>query len=171
MGKWFSAVLFAGSVVLLLSWMGVRGYNAITFNQDISGHLKRAADANTIELATKEMETALGSIEQRGLTSGYTSILYKTPDEDINFWYSNLSDSLSELKTVNPNASQLEKSNVLMKLRETLLDSGEKSTSITCPSGISVYPYNTAFCIWGWLSLIVFCISWFWLLYEWDLLW
>jgi len=143
------------AALAFLAWAGVSAYKSVRFDQDIGGHLKRAADANTVELATKEMELALTNIEQRNLTSGYTSIFYRTPDEDIEYWYSNLSASLAELKSINPNSAQLEKSNLLMKLRETLLDSGNKSTSVTCPGGISVYPLNAVYFWWGWLSFMV----------------
>lgn len=148
--------------VLLMMWMGARIYNSYLFDIGAGGHLKRAADSNTVELATKEIDVAVKYIEDKGLTNGYTSIIFKTPDEDIGFWYQNLKSSLAELKAVPANANQLEKSNVLMKLRETLVDQGDKGVSITAPDGISVYPNNTAFALWGWLSLIGFLLSIVW---------
>ncbi len=57
----------------------------------------------------------------------------------------NLKASVEELKTLN-STSALEKTNVLMKLRETLLDSGEK-TKVTVPPGLVVYPNNTLWAI------------------------
>lgn len=42
--------------------------------QNVSGFLKRAADANTIELANQELTKALDYLEANNLTSGYTSI-------------------------------------------------------------------------------------------------
>jgi len=156
--------LFIVSCLLFLVWGGFRIYKSYDFNIGAGGHLKRAADANTVELATKEMEIAISYIESKNLTSGYTSIFIKTPDEDLGFWYTNLKSSLAELKSVNASASQLEKTNLLIKLRETLLDNGE-STSITCPEGISIYPYNLLCFIWGWASYIFAFISFVWMLF------
>lgn len=79
-------------------------------------------------------------MEANSLTSGYTSILWRTPDEDIGFWYKNLKASQNELQNLKPE-SVLEKTNVLMKLRETLVDTGEKS-NVTVPKGLAVYPNN-----------------------------
>ena len=57
--------------------------NVISFNIDCKHRLKRAADANSIELATKELEAVLKYAEDNQLTSGYTSIIYNTPDEEV----------------------------------------------------------------------------------------
>ncbi len=143
-------------LVPFILWAIVCIYKNITFDIDCGDRIKRAADANTIELATKEMEVVVNYIEAEGMTNGYTSIVYKTPDEDIGFWYNNLKSSLEELKKVNPGASQLEKSNLLMKLRETLLDHSSEGTKVTLPAGISKYPNNVAYAIWLWIGMVLF---------------
>jgi hypothetical protein len=145
-------------IVLLLPfifWAIVCIYKSITFDINCGDRIKRAADANTIELATKEMEAVVNYIEVEGMINGYTSIIYRTPNEDVTFWYNNLKSSLEELKKVNPEASQLEKSNLLMKLRETLLDHGSDGVKVTAPSGISKYPSNTAYAVWLWIGIIL----------------
>lgn len=142
------------SALLFCLWAGVRIVASIQFDRGCEGYLKRAADANTVELATKQLKTAIDYMEREGLTSGYTSVLYRTPDEDVGFWYTNVKSALGELEKMNPNATQLEKSNLLMKLRETLLDEG-KTSGITLPEGISVYPNNAAMGILGIFSLIL----------------
>lgn len=144
--------------LLLVAWTGTRAVQSIVFDRNCGGHLKRAADANTVELATKEMETVVHYAEREGITSGYTSVIYRTPDEDVGFWYDNMRASLMELKDVKPDATQLEKSNVLIKLRETLLDHG-RSTSITAPESISIFPYNVLYAVWGTLSLILVIVG------------
>ncbi len=136
------------NLLLLLFCIGACGariYKGIVFKQNVTGYLKRAADANTIDLAAVELGKAIEYLEKNNLTTGYTSIIYRTPDEDIDFWYRNLKASAEELKTLN-STSALEKTNVLMKLRETLLDSGEK-TKVTVPPGLAVYPNNTLWAI------------------------
>jgi len=139
-------------------WCGSRVYKSVIFDIECEGHMKRAADANTVEMAVKEMETVVAYQESRGMTQGYTSVLYRTPDEDVGFWYQNMKASLSELKSVAPEATLLEKSNVLMKLRETLIDEG-KRTQVTVPSGISIYPRNTAYAFFGIISLLILIIG------------
>lgn len=133
--------------VALLALCGVRAVKQINFTRDCGGHLKRAADANTIPLAVQELETAIGYIERHGLTHGYTSVLYQTPDEDMGFWYRNLNDSLRELKGLAPQATELERSNVLLKLRETLLDHTQSGERVTAPEGISRFPNNRLFAL------------------------
>ena len=142
-----------------LFFSGARIYKNINYGIECDGHLKRAADTNTVNLAKQEMNIALKYIESHGMKVGYTSVLYNTPSEDVGFWYQNLSSSLKELNEVTDNSSQLEKSNILMKLRETLLDSGEKGHSITQPTGISIFPNNFAYMIWGWLSTIFMLVG------------
>jgi len=140
-------------------WIGARVYSAVVFDIDCGGHIKRTADANTVELATQELKTVVAYLEREDMTSGYTAILYRTPDTDVGFWYTNLKSSLGELEKVTSETTQLERSNLLMKLRETLLDKGESSENVTAPSGISVFPNNAGFAFFGMLSLVVFIIG------------
>ena len=142
------------SAVLILFSLGVFGVRIskkVAFKQNVSGYLKRAADANTIEMANAELTRVINYLEANNLTSGYTSVMWETPDEDIGFWYQNLKASQQELENLNSD-SALERTNVLMKLRETLLDTGEK-TSVTIPKGLDVYPDNLR---WGILMLSAF---------------
>ena len=145
-------ILFLAS---LLFWGGYCVVNKIQAKQNYIGYLKRAADANSIEMAKKELSKAITEIERQGLTSGYTSVLWKTPDEDLGFWYDNLKTSLKELSELPVESSGLEKSNMLMKLRETLLDHNKDGDSVTYPKGVFLYPSNTIIAIWGSLSLIL----------------
>jgi len=137
--------------ILALSIFGVVIVKHITLKQNCTGYLKRAADASTVETASKQLDIAISYLEENNLTSGYTSVLWKTPDEDIEFWYNNLKSSQNELLKVTENTSSLEKSNLLMKLRETLIDNGEKGDSLTIPAGLSRSPNNL---FWGLLMWI-----------------
>lgn len=112
------------------------------FSMGCKDHLKRAADANTIQTAKVELRTALAYMQVNKLTDGHVSIFLKQPKNDIGFWYTNLSQSLAELEVVPDNTTQLEKSNVLMKLRETILDETENGTKVTHPGWISAHPHN-----------------------------
>jgi hypothetical protein len=145
-------------VVLFLAWMITRIVAGIQLEQNFTGHLKRAADANRIELAEQEIGTAVKYLEDNNLTSGYTSILWKTPNEDIGFFYDNLKGAHNELKSIPDTVSLLESSNQLIKLRETLMDAGEKESGVTCPDGLSIYPNNTFYMLWVLLSLLFMVI-------------
>lgn len=116
----------------------------ITFNQNCKGYLKQAADANTVELCKERLDKAIDYIELKGYTTGYTSVFYKTENENIGFWYTNLKACQGELAEClnNEGATQLEKSNLLLKVRETLTDQGEKGTVVTIPTGLAYYPNN-----------------------------
>lgn len=110
----------------------------INLKQNCTGYLERAANSNTVEIAMIELEKAIKYLEENNLTTGYTSIFYRTPDEDIGFWYNNLKSSYEELSKVDSNTTALEKSNLLMKLRETLMN----GSYIEVPTGLSRYPNN-----------------------------
>ena len=114
---------------------------SIQFNQNCKGYLKQTADANSVELALERLNKAIDYVEANNLTSGYTSIVYRTEDENIEFWYKNLLTCKQEL-TECIESSQFEKTNVLMKVRESLTDQSEHGTVITCPPGMSRYPNN-----------------------------
>ena len=144
-----------GTVFVLL-WSGIRIVSAIQTDRKCIGRLKRAADASTVKLAESELGVAIDYIERNNLTSGSTAILWDTPATDLEFWYSNIKSAAEELRTMSPEATQLERTNVLMKLRETLLDdSGQHGVKVTKPGGISVYPHNTRYCVFGILSFLL----------------
>ncbi|MGY3795554.1 hypothetical protein [uncultured Aquimarina sp.] len=133
-------------ITVSLVIFGVRISKKIQFKQNVSGYLKRAADASTIEIANEELTKVITYLEANNLTSGYTSMMWETPNEDIGFWYKNLKASQNELQNLK-SESALERTNVLIKLRETLLDTGKK-TKVTIPKGLAVYPDNK---LWGFL--------------------
>jgi hypothetical protein len=140
MKKYLIASALNIPIIVLLVAIGVM---YVKFNIGCAGRLKRAADANTVAMAAIELDAALAYMEQNSLTDDYTSIIYNTPNEDIGFWYQNLKASRAELDKISEESSQLEKSNVLMKLRETILDDTKNGAAVTIPTGISRYPFNT----------------------------
>jgi hypothetical protein len=148
-------VVYLVLAVLSISVLTALVVRSVQLNQNCTGYLKRAADANSVDLALIELRVALNYIENKNLTEGYTSVLWKTPNDDIGFWYRNLKAAENELANVNENTSVLEQTNILMKLRETLLDCGEKC-KLTVPSGLSRYPYNLLFGIASWITVVIF---------------
>lgn len=137
-----------------VGWATTSIVKSISFNRNCSGYLERAANANTVEIAKKELNTAILYLEKNDLTEDYTSIFFTTPDEDIGFWYNNLKASHAELESLPKDATALEMTNVLMKLRETLMGHGEKGSYVTVPDGLSRYPNNGIFFFWGWSTFI-----------------
>ena len=133
-----------GMIIVGLVLLAVPICKNIEFKQECSGYLKQAADANTVELASNRLDIAVKYLEEHGLTRGYTSVFYKTEDENIGYWYKNLKACQGELATAK-GASQLEKTNVLMKIRESLTDDGKSGTVLTIPSGLYKYPNNVAY--------------------------
>ena len=131
--------------LLMLVGAGAVIYKRIDFRQNCSGRLERAANANTVELAVKELDAVIQYAEVKGYTSGYTSVLYNTPDEDVEYWYNNLCASRKELLNLSDSTSTLE-TNTLMKLRETLTDTGKDGTHVIYPDGLQFYPNNF---LWG----------------------
>lgn len=156
-------------IIPFLIWGGARLWNAeIMFNRECGGYMQNAANANSIDLARKEMEKVVKYIDYRHLRPGFTSVIYNTPEEDVGFWISNMRSSLEELQQIKPEATSLEKSNVLIKLRETLTHKTKEGGSISVPKGISIYPNNFAFMIWGVLSFILALIGAFNVAVFWD---
>lgn len=152
------AIIFT---LLFLGWGATRGILYIQFDRNVEGYLKRAADANTVQLAAENLDVALKHIEREEWTSGYTNIMYRTPNEDVGFWYKNLRASRDELNQIKPETSLMERTNVLMKLCETLLDHQSKGVSVTTPPGIPIFPFNALFAIWAWVSGILATLFWF----------
>lgn len=171
--KDFAVFALLLSILIFVVALGYHIIAGITFARDYKGYLKRAADANTVQLAERELGRAIDYLRDRNLDTesgrnrgridDHTSIVYATPDEQISFHYENLQGSLDELRAViakGEGASALERSNVLLKLRETLLDhGGEGGTQVTYPPGLDVYPHNTLLAVTLILSAIVLLLS------------
>jgi hypothetical protein len=136
------AVMILTLVLLSLSVFVIIMIKSINLKTNCTGYLKRAADAGSVEIALKELTTAINYLEAHHMTSGYTSIVWNTPDEDVAFWYANLKASQSELIKASGQANALEQSNVLIKLRETLIDHGKEGEELTVPDGLSRHPNN-----------------------------
>lgn len=154
--------------ILSLSVFVVVIVKSISLKQNCTGYLKRAADASTVETASKQLDIAISYLEENNLTSGYTSVLWKTPDEDIEFWYNNLKSAQCELSKVDSATSTLEKTNLLMKLSESLTDNSDICDDLIVPIGLSRYPHNLLFGILMWLSGFILIGLVIWLMVELD---
>jgi hypothetical protein len=138
--------LLSGAIVLgatlLCTFM-----QAEAFNNGCNGHLHRAATASTPEVAAVELDTAIAWAEAHGLTQGSTSAFYASPADDLGYWYQNLRGARASLRAVaTKDASALERSNVLLKLKETLAP---------VPEGVTCYPHNLAMGLWLYFGLFL----------------
>ena len=170
-----AALLFATSVVGMVLSTAALVISDIQFSRNYVGHLKRAGDAVSLELAEKELTTAVAYLEAhnlhtvagraRGCVDDSTNILYSTPANQISFHVDNVTASLVEVREVlaNKSATPLEKSNVLIKLRESLLDNSDAGHSVTCPAGLAIFPHNLGVPLTFILSFIGVFISTAWL--------
>ena len=149
-----SIVLTAIFTIMLGTWGTLRIVKYVTFATNCSQHIKMAADASTVDVAKSELSKAITYAEENNLTSGVVSIFLHQPKNDVGYWYNNIKNAYKELEDIPEDASQLEKTNVLMKLRETLVDSNEDGVKVTVPSGISIYPHNVFYFWFGIISMI-----------------
>lgn len=145
--------------MLFSIWGTVRAYTAIQFSIHCSGYLKLAADSSNVDMAHLNLNKAIDYIDANELNEGFTSVLWKSPTDDIGFWSKNLHTAYVELGELDTaTLTPLEQSNVLMKLREVLLDQGDTGQIVTHPEGISIFPYNRLWFFWGWISGIGFVV-------------
>jgi hypothetical protein len=155
MSKFIGIIL----VIVALVCPTVMIVKSTLFGINCGGHMNLAAKANSVALAQKEMEIVVKYLEDHKMTAGYTSILWNSPKEDVEFFYNNMKTSLEELRGIKENSPPLEKSNVLMKLRETLTEQGEKSENIVAPNGISRFPHNAGYGLWLNISIILAAVG------------
>jgi len=143
------------SLFLLLFWEYTVIVRTIDFDQSCYVYLERAATSGNINFAKASLRIALTYIEKRGMTSGHTSILYKTSGEDVGLWYHNLSKSLSKMSVdinkMDTKTAQSWRTAMLAQLRETILN---RDGDVDHPMSISLFPHNTAFMLWGLTSLV-----------------
>ena len=147
--------------LIFIAFITMTIIKAVEFGFNCEAYIKRACDANTVEIAKVELAKAIEYAEENKLTEGIVSIFLKNPKNDIGFWYKNMKAAYEELDNLNEDATPLEKTNVLMKLRESFTDNDTgDGTSVTVPGGISLYPNNVEYFWWGMISGIAMFVFW-----------
>lgn len=141
-------------VLPCISW-GYSIVKTIQFDANCGDYLELAADSNNIDLAEKHLSTAISYLESHNLTNGYTKIFVYKPKNDIGLWYENLKAAHTQLQEMQASGyTELEQSNMLMKLRETILDS---DGTLTHPEGISMVSIYT---LMFWLNTVLWLPCW-----------
>lgn len=127
-----------------------------TIEMDVNciSYLTLAADANSVVIAEKHLTTGIKYLEDNNITSGTTRIIINSPMRNIGIWYENLKSAQLQLQEMcaREDLSDLEESNALMKLRETLLNS---SGTVTHPDMISFYPSHVG---WFWTMVLIWLL-------------
>lgn len=142
-------------IIIPLIVYGMAIVKTIPMDANCVSYFEMAADANSVELAEKHLTSGIEYLEENNLTEGNTKVLIYKPTCDLGLWYENLKSAQAQLQELSSKEelTELEESNALMKLRETLLNS---EGSVTHPSMISFYPNH---------------IGWFWAMWLIWLLW
>lgn len=149
----FMAIIFA--IMPFIVW-GHTIISSIQFDANCGDYLKLAADANDIAIAEKHLTAGITYLENNNLTSGHTKIIVYKPKNDIGMWYENLKTAQVQLQEMQTTEyTELEESNMLMKLRETILNN---DGMLTHPDGISIANnYTLLF----WLNCLLWLPCWF----------
>ena len=109
------------------------------------------------------LDKAMVYAREHDMTHDNTGIIFRSyPENDFAIWYGLRMTALEELRTLvadtgDPQIQSIERSNGLMKLRELLLDDGEKGTHVTLPSWSGWYPNQAALLWWHIGNCIFFC--------------
>lgn len=162
----FVQLVFA---ILPLLCLGIVHFNlSLDWTRGASGHLYQAGHANTVAVAMPELNAAVSYLEDKGLTIGNSAIFFPTPANDIGFFYKNIKASQSDLQRAleNKNLSQLEESNLLIKLRESLLVHADHGDTVKEPDGMEIYPHNRLWCflyigsiVWGCCIVLMIVVN------------
>lgn len=141
------------------------------FNKNCGSWLQLTANANTIDVAKSRLDVAIAYLEKHRLTTGNTALWLPTPLTDVEEWYNNLKKTQNELSNLPTKISPLEQSNVLMKVRETLTDTGKDGTVLSMPAGIAAFrsPFYKVYAIATCPICVIFGLSVIILLAYWDL--
>lgn len=127
-------------------------------------YFEMAANTNSIELAENYLSSGIEYLEKNNLTKGDTKVIIYKPTKDLKLWYENLKSTQIQLQKLNAKEklTELEESNILINLRETLLNS---DGHVTHPNMISFYPNHIGWSVvllLSWLLWFVAFFIWIW---------
>ena len=131
--------------IVFSAWGVTRIVKDYQFVNNCEVYIERAANASSVEMAKEELGKAIKYAEDNNLTEGVASIFFKKHKNDVGYWYKNMKAAYEELENLPEDVTAMEKTNVLMKLRKSLVDTINGTTNVTHPDGISIYPNNVAY--------------------------
>lgn len=127
--------------------------NCSFYITDASRIVVNSVPGHGVEQARTETNMALEYLETHNLTSGYTSISDRASDEDLSLFYRDTkreSDSIQKL---------IDNPDDLKKLQEQISAHNLVPREISVPGGISIYPHNTLYMIWMFISILLVGLS------------
>ena len=150
------------AIAFVVCFFGICGWGCVEivqFDTNCGDYVRRAAYAKDITAAKDSLGQAISYLESNGMTEGSTGVFIETPENDIGYWYESLKSAYKTLNEISDDASLLEKSNVLMQVKESLLT---PQGNLIAPKEIALFPYNAlelwSFIVSGMLALI-FAVS------------
>lgn len=145
-------------MLVLPAWAGVRLYRSAEFDRNCQERLAKATIALYTADAKQDLGQALSYLQARGIngTSGHTSIFGATQDTDVGVWYCKVEQARETLeKPTSTNTGYL-----LSRVREHLTErDGKGGSKLATPTGISVYPHNQLYALWGVAGVIAFLVG------------
>lgn len=152
--------LFLFSIILIVPFFGwaiTRIVKDQRFDDNCTYHIQQGLSSNDLTYSSSEIELAIAYLETNHLTSGYTTIAGKDQSEDLALFNSTLRKKyiyINFLKEKTP--EEIKKYEEFYELRNFSTPGRQSlpAVSVYVPSGISVYPYNTSYMIWMFISII-----------------
>jgi hypothetical protein len=138
------------------------------FKMGCEDWLKLASETMDIYQAKEFLAKGIKYLEHKNLTTVNSAYFLKSPSADLGLWYQRLKrgeELLAEVirRKEKGEATPLEISNTLIKLKEFLVDVKEKETVVTLPTKIWLFPNQIIFLISYLISgtgSLIFWISW-----------
>ena len=153
--KSFLRKLLATSLISLVICAAVGILANSKFVNSCEVYLVRAAQATNPEVAQNNLFLAMKYLANNNLTGG-TIKNSSGSINNIGIWYDKLDALETELLMITPYSDQITRANVIAKTKDVLLSKSSSlvNTEIYHPVGISLYPYNTIYSIWVFVSLL-----------------
>jgi hypothetical protein len=150
--------LFLFSLLLtapFFTWAITRIAKAQRFDDNCVYHLGEAMKStSSADYSKSEMERAVKYIEDRNLTSGFTSIVGNQPDENLSLWYYDIRGKQAYIDHLHDLPSDVRKDQIADHA-EYVNAFNMHRKDVDIPNGISIYPYNTLFFVWSMISIVM----------------
>jgi len=120
-------------------------------------HIDRASATSDIDEAANEMHLAKQYLEKRDMAHGYTSVVWRSEDEDLGVFYGTIvkrSNYLDDLQTIHTRDKTVFE-DMITYTRMTNMKAQEQKV----PDGISIYPHNVFFVYWFFVSLVLAAVG------------
>jgi len=152
---WRLFVLSILFFVPFFAWSITRIVKSNHFDDNCTYHVQEAlTNSSTIEpknlsYSDKQISLAIDYIEINHLNAGWTTISGRTSSEDLALFHENLIKKRDYIHKLQELDSQQ-----LTGFQDYVNFRGLKPTSFEAPEGISIYPNNTLYLVWMYISIL-----------------